>query len=276
MTDAIVQELRLYPLKSARGIAVAQARLTGAGLERDRHWLAIGADGRFLTQRTHPALARIRTALSEYGLRLETEGLDPLDLPYAAPGPVRTVRIWRDSCAAVDQGEPAAQWISAALATSARLVRTPDVPPRRVDPTYAGRVPVPLAFADGYPLLVCNQASLDALNSRLPAPISMERFRPNIVLAGLEPFAEDRIAAVQFGPIRLHLVKPCTRCSIPSIDPRSGRPDLDPLPVLRTFRFDPALRGVTFGENAIVAAGIGERIARGARGVLAMEDGEHG
>jgi len=274
MTDAIVQELRLYPLKSARGLSVAQARLAGTGLERDRHWLAIRADGTFLTQRTHPALARIAPALTASGLRLETEGLDPLDLPYEAPGPVRDVRIWRDRCAAVDQGEPAAQWISAALATSARLVRTPGVPPRRADPTYAGRTPVPLDFADGYPLLVCNQASLDALNQRLPAPLPMERFRPNIVLTGLAPFAEDHIAAVQFGPIRLQLVKPCTRCIIPSIDPRSGRRDLDPLPALRAFRFDPVLRGVTFGENAIVVTGIGERIERGARGVLVMDDSE--
>jgi len=274
MTDAIVQELRLYPLKSARGISVAQARLADTGFEWDRHWLAIGPGGGFLTQRTHPVLARVATALTDRGLRLQTEGLAPLDLPFASPGASRAVRIWRDTCAAVDQGEPAAEWISAVLGEPARLVRAPACPPRRADATYAGPRSAPLAFADGYPILVCNLASLEVLNARLGAALPMERFRPNVVLGGLAPFAEDRIEAVQFGTIRLRFVKPCTRCIIPSTDQSSGERGLDPLAVLRTFRFDATLRGATFGENAVIEAGIGQRLERGARGAVVNDDTE--
>ena len=272
MTDGIVQELRLYPLKSARGIVLERSRLGATGLEWDRHWLVIRANGTFLTQRTHPALARIGTALTDRGLRLEAEGSAPLVLPFETPGASRTVRIWRDTCQGVDQGDAAAAWISAVVGEPLRLIRSPLAPTRRADPTYAGPRPVPISFPDGYPLLVCNQASLDALNARLPEAIPMERFRPNLVLAGLEPFAEDGIDHLQIGSVRLKLVKPCTRCVIPSHDQRTGIGGVDPLPVLRTFRFDPKLRGVTFGENAIIEAGIGQIIERGARCEV-IEDG---
>jgi hypothetical protein len=260
----IVQELRIYPLKSARGISLAHARVDHTGLQWDRHWLAIRADGTFLTQRTHPALARIATALGARGLCLRTEGQQPLDLPFDGPGLGREVRIWRDTCEAADLGDAAAAWISTAVGEPARLVRSLPTPSRRADARFAGPRPVPLAFPDGYPVLVCNQASLDALNRRLPEALPIERFRPNVVLRGLEPFAEDRIDCIQIGSVRLRLVKPCTRCIIPSIDPRTGLRGVDPLPVLRTFRFDPALRGSTFGENAIIEAGFGARIERGA------------
>jgi len=275
VTAVIVQELRIYPLKSARGISIAHACLGRAGLRWDRHWLAIRPDGTFLTQRTHPALARIATALRERGLRLQAEGLEPLDLAFEGPGVGREVRIWRDACEAVDLGDAAAEWISTALGETARLVRAPSTPPRRADAAFAGSRLVPLAFPDGYPLLVCNQASLDALNERLAEAIPMDRFRPNVVLVGLAPFAEDHIDCVQIGAVRLKLVKPCTRCIIPSTDQRTGLRGIDPLTVLRTFRFDPVLRGVTFGENAIIEAGIGQRIERGARCEVTKENTEN-
>ena len=274
MTEVIVQELRIYPLKSARGISLAHARLERTGLQWDRHWLAIRTDGRFLTQRTQPALARIATSLGERGLRLQTEGLEALELPFEGPAIEREVRIWRDTLAAQDLGDAAAEWISTALGEPARLVRAPRTPARRADTAFAGPRPVPLAFPDGYPVLVCNQASLRVLNERLTAALPMERFRPNVVLSGLEPFAEDHIECVRIGRVRLKLVKPCTRCIIPSIDPRTGLRGEDPLPVLRTFRFDPALRGVTFGENAIIETGVGQRIECGARCEVTEENTE--
>jgi uncharacterized protein YcbX len=124
---------------------------------------------------------------------------------------------------------------------------------------------MPVAFSDGFPILVCNGASLDYLNTRMPQSIPMERFRPNIVLDGLPPFAEDRIATLQIGPVTLSLVKPCTRCVITSTDQRTGERSTNPLPFLREFRFDRALLGVTFGENAILTAGVGNTIERGAK-----------
>jgi MOSC domain-containing protein len=265
MSAITVQELNCYPLKSARGIALTRARLAPTGFEWDRHWLVIREDGTFLTQRTHPALTRIVTAMTGDALVLTSEGLQPLLLPLAPRGGARPVRIWKDSCAGLDQGDEAAAWVSAVIGEPARIVRTPGTPDRNASPQYAGPNPPPIAFSDGYPILVCNRASLDDLNGRLPEALPMERFRPNLVLAGLPPFAEDRIARLEIGAVTLTLVKPCVRCIIPSTDQRTGIRGLDPLPVLRTFRFDRKLRGVTFGENAVITGGVGEVLELGAR-----------
>jgi hypothetical protein len=259
-----VQELNVYPVKSARGIPKAQVRLGATGFEWDRHWMVVREDGTFLTQRTHPLLTRIATALSGDGVVLTAEGFKPLRLPFAPLGAARPVRIWKDSCAGLDQGDEAAGWVSGVLGEPVRVVRTPATPVRRANPEFAGPHFAPLAFPDGYPVLICNRASLDDLNGRLPEALPMERFRPNLVLEGLPPFAEDRITTIEIGPVALTLVKPCVRCIIPSTDQHTGVRGLDPLPVLRTFRFDRKLLGVTFGENAVITRGVGEFLERGA------------
>jgi len=259
-----IEELNVYPLKSARGIPKLRVRLAATGFEWDRHWLVIRNDGTFLTQRTHPLLTRILTDLTEDGLILTSAGLPPLLLPLVPRGTMRPVRIWKDSCAGLDQGDAAASWVSSVLGEPVRIVRTPATPPRRADPEFAGSTLSPIAFPDAYPILVCTRASLEDLNRRLPEALPMERFRPSLVLAGLPPYAEDRIASVEIGPIILSLVKPCTRCIIPSTDQRTGIRGLDPVAVLRTFRFDRKLLGVTFGENAVITRGIGEILERGA------------
>ncbi|HZT05236.1 MAG TPA: MOSC N-terminal beta barrel domain-containing protein [Steroidobacteraceae bacterium] len=264
MTRAFIDELNIYPLKSARGIPKTRVRLAATGFEWDRHWLVIREDGMFLTQRTHPLLTHIATELTSEGLILTSAGLQPLMLPLAARGTRRPVRIWKDFCEGLDQGEEAASWVSSVLGEAVRVVRTPATPGRRADPEFAGPAYSPIAFPDAYPILVCSRASLEDLNRRLPESLPMERFRPSLVLSGLPPYAEDRIAALEIGPVTLTLVKPCTRCIIPSTDQRTGQRGFDPVSVLRTFRFDRKLRGVTFGENAIIARGVGEILERGA------------
>ncbi len=261
----IVQDLCIYPLKSAQGIARERVQLDATGFAWDRYWMVIRPDGHFLTQRTHPALARIGVTLTPQGLRLESESAPPLWLALGAAGDAREVKVWKDRCAGLDQGEAAAEWLSAVLGEPVRMVRVPEQPCRRADSTYAATHPAPISFVDGFPILVCSQASLDLLNERLPTALPMNRFRPNLVLAGLEPFAEDRIESLRIGAVRLRLVKPCTRCVIPSKDQRTGVSGVDPLPVLRTFRYDRTLRGVTFGTNAIIEVGAGESIERGAQ-----------
>lgn len=263
MSSVTVHELNLYPVKSARGIPKTRVRLAATGLEWDRHWMIVREDGTFLSQRTHPSLTLIVTDLTGDGLTLTAEGFGTLNLPLAPKGPPRAVRIWKDACAGLDQGDEAAAWASSVLDEAVRVVRTPATPDRRANPDFAGPQPSPLAFPDGYPVLVCNRASLDDLNQRLPETLPMDRFRPNLVLEGLPPFAEDRIASLEIGPIVLTLVKPCTRCIMPSTDQRTGIRGLDPLPVLRTFRFDRKLLGVTFGENAVITHGVGEFLALG-------------
>jgi uncharacterized protein YcbX len=259
-----VQELHVYPLKSARGIAKSSVTVAATGFEWDRHWMVIDDQASFLTQRTHPQLARIETEIGTSMLKLRAPGLEPLSLPLDPEGAPLTVQIWDDRCAALDQGDEAADWVSQVLGAAVRVARVPSNPKRHANPQYAGPRAVPLAFPDGYPVLVCNRASLEDLNSRMPEPIPMERFRPNVVLDGLPPFAEDRIASIRIGALVLNLVKPCARCVIPSTDQRTGERSTDPLPVLRTFRFDRTLRGITFGENAVPVAGCGTSLERGA------------
>ena len=264
MPTVLVQALNVYPLKSARGIPLTSVRVGATGFEWDRHWMVVREDGAFLTQRTHPALTRVSTELTADGLVLTAQGVRALTLSLAPRGGSRPVRIWKDTCHGLDQGDDAAAWISAVIGEPVRIVRTPPTPDRMANPQYAGPNRAPVAFPDGYPILVCNRASLDDLNARLPQALPMERFRPNLVLEGLAPFAEDRIASLEIGPVTLTLVKPCVRCIIPSTDQRTGLRGLDPLPVLRTFRFDRQLLGVTFGENAVIARGGGERLEVGA------------
>ncbi len=163
---------------------------------------------------------------------------------------------------ACGQGSEADTWLTHALGEPVRLVRAqPQM--RAANAQYAAPTPAPIGFPDGYPVLVCNLASLADLNTRLPQPMPMERFRPNVVLEGLPAWAEDRIAALTVGPVTLRLVKPCLRCSIPSFDHLTGEPVFNVLPVLKRFRFNRALHGVMFGENAVIEHGTGEELRRG-------------
>jgi uncharacterized protein YcbX len=165
-------------------------------------------------------------------------------------------------------GVDACAWVSQAAGTEAALlVRAGSFTERQPAGPWRGDRLAPVNFPDAYPLLVCSQASLDDLNGRLPAPLPMTRFRPNVVVEGLPPYAEDDIEELRFGEVRLRLVKACTRCSTTTIDQESGETSGDPLVALRRYRFDRALRGVTFGQNALVIAGLGAALGAGERGI---------
>jgi uncharacterized protein len=224
--------------------------------------MLIDARGMFLSQRTHPKMARIVPEITDGALRLHADSLPPLLLPFTDAGERIAVRVHQDPCIGVDQGTVAAQWVSEALGEALRLVRVPLHPERLASAKYAGPSPAPMGFADGFPILVCNQASLVDLNRLMPAAIPMERFRPNIVLRGLPAWVEDHIDTLTVGGLTLRLVKPCARCTIPSVDQRSGEFSTDPGPVLRQFRFDKTLPGIKFGENAVIGSGIGCVIER--------------
>jgi uncharacterized protein YcbX len=256
-------DLFIYPLKSARGIECRAARVTPTGFEWDRQWMLIDARGVFLSQRTHPKLAQIVPEVTDGALRLNAPQLPPLTVPFAVAGEALSVRVHNDPCIGIEQGKESSEWVSDFIGAPARLVRVPTPTQRMADSRFAGAATAPMGFADGYPILVCNRASLQELNARLPQPIPMDRFRPNIVLEGLRAWAEDHIETVTLGALTLRLVKPCTRCSIPSVDQRTGLSSTDPLPVLRPFRFSKALRGITFGENAVIVSGIGSELERG-------------
>jgi len=258
-----VRHLFVYPVKSTRAIPRSSMRLTATGFEWDRHWMAASSDGVFMSQRTQPRLARVETELGDDALTLRSPDQQPLVIPLQPTGATKAAEVWKHSITALDQGDDAARWLTQAVGQEARLLRISPILDRHANREYAGSTPAPVSFADGFPILVVNLASLTELNSRMPEPVPLERFRPNVVLDGLEPFAEDRIAGLEFESITLRLVKPCTRCVITSTDQRTGELSTNPLPVLRRFRFDRALMGVTFGENAVIAAGIGQSLAVG-------------
>jgi uncharacterized protein YcbX len=263
-TTATVTGLFIYPLKSARGIACPRARLGATGFEADRKWMLVNTQGVFLSQRSHPQLACVEPQLDGGELVLHAPGLPPLRLPRSCSGEPLAVRVHQDWCVGLDEGADAAEWASRVAGEAVRLVRVPAHSERLANPTFAGAVPAPMGFADGFPLLVCNMASLADLNTRLGQAIPMDRFRPNVILEGLPAWAEDRIDTLTFAEVTLRLVKPCIRCTIPSIDQRTGQPSIDPAPALREFRFDKLLRGVKFGENAVIVTGAAREIERGA------------
>jgi uncharacterized protein len=259
----VVRHLFMYPVKSARAIPRSSMRLAPTGFEWDRHWMAASPQGIFMSQRTQPRLARIEPEIGAETLTLRAPDQEPLIVPLQPEGETRAAEVWKNPITALDQGDAGAHWLTRSIGMEARLLRIAPILDRHANPEYAGSTPAPVSFSDGFPILVVNLASLAELNSRMAQAVPLERFRPNIALEGLEPFAEDRIAALEFGPITLRLVKPCTRCVITSTDQRTGELSTNPLPVLRQFRFDRKLLGVTFGENAVIAAGVGATLTVG-------------
>jgi uncharacterized protein YcbX len=266
MTNTGIVSLHVYPLKSARGLSPAAARLLPTGLEHDREWLIVDEHDHFVTQREVPLLATLNVRVVEDRLQLSATGQRPLTVAAGDAGTLRHVRIWRDHCAALDCGDEAAGWLRHWLGLPLRLVRFDRREPRYCNSQWAGATGATHQFADGYPVLVVNAASLHDLNTRMARALPMERFRPNIVLDDLPPWAEDRILELHTDELRLRLVKPCTRCIITTTDQSSGTRDSDePLRTLRGFRYDAQLQGVTFGWNAIVIGGDGAMLSVGQR-----------
>jgi uncharacterized protein len=253
-----------YPVKSCRGIGHESALLTRAGLQHDREWMFVSADGRFITQRDQPRLARVDATLRDRSLHLSADGAGEVTVPFDLEGPRSSVAVWGDHCIGVDQGEEAAEWISSLLDRGARLVRFDPTSARRCDKAWTGEIDGFSLFSDGFPLLVASRASLADLNSRLAVAVPMERFRPNLVLEGLPPFGEDELHEIVCGDLRLRIVKPCTRCVVTTTDQRTGElTGEEPLRTLKTYRWNTELRGVAFGQNAVIVAGCGLRLRVG-------------
>jgi uncharacterized protein YcbX len=277
MPRATLAALNVYPVKGCRGIAVPRARVATRGLVAiagtaavgDREWMIVDPDGRFVTQREQPRLALIATRLGADALILSAPGVAPLDVPLgASDGHPREVVVWRSQVVARDVGDAAAGWLSALLGSAVRLVRFDPSQIRRCNPQYTGDSGAHTAFADGYPVLAIGEASLTDLNTRLAAngaaALPMNRFRPNVVLAGLEPYDEDHVDTISADGVTLKLVKRCTRCQVTTTDQETAIVGSEPLATLAGYRMDAALEGVAFGVNAIVVAGEGRELIVGA------------
>jgi hypothetical protein len=248
MSQISLSGLYRYPVKSAAGIALAQATVATRGLQHDRRWMIVDDNGKFMTQRQYPRMALIQVALQDT-LTLSAPGMADLQLPLQPPAnaPV-AVEVWGDRCQAISLGALAQTWLSDFLGIPCQLVYMPEDAHRPVDHGALGETHL-VSFADAYPFLLISEASLADLNRRLSPPIPMNRFRPNLVVQGCEAFAEDAWQQIQIGPVTFTVAKPCRRCSIPGIDQATAIPDQQTLPTLATFRrWD---NGIWFGQNLV-------------------------
>ncbi|KNZ30675.1 MAG: Fe-S protein [Methylibium sp. NZG] len=268
--DVRVQALHIYPIKSCGGIAPTEALLIETGFDLDRAWMLVDEHREFVTQRELPRMALVQPSLKHEDLVLRAPGMLALHLSLSGvEAPVR-VRVWTDTVAAFDMGDLAAQWFSDFLGRKLRLARFDPDQRRLSDMRWTGALQAENGFADGFPLLVTSTASLDELNQRLRAQghadVTQARMRPNLVLDGLDAHGEDHLDEIAFdtpeGPVRLKLVKPCTRCSIPDVDPQSGEPGHAVGDALAGYRADPRMDGaITFGMNAVIVEGV-DRVLR--------------
>jgi uncharacterized protein YcbX len=259
-----ITALNVYPVKGCRGIALESARIGAAGFEHDREWLITRPDGRFMTQREEPRLALIETALDADTLRLRVPDGSLLNVAASATGREVEVTCWKDTCAAFDAGDAAAEFLARYLGAPYRLVRFDARRKRPANPQWTPGVEALNQFSDGFPWLLASEASLEELNSRLSRKLPMNRFRPNIVVSGLPAFGEDRLREVSGGGVRLRRAKGCTRCIVTTTDQATATRDGDePLRTLAKFRFDRDLKGVVFGQNMILIEGLGAQLRVG-------------
>ena len=276
-----IDSLYIYPIKSCAGIAVQEARITSTGLQWDRAFLVTDPGGDFITQREQTRMALIQpTLVDDDVMLLDAPGMPQLRVPLAVVGAgqaSKSVRVWNDVCQAFDTGEEAAEWLSSFLQIPCRLMRFDPEHRRIVDRKWTGAVEATTQFADGYPMLVTSTASMDEFNQRLTdigaEKVDVRRFRPNIVLAGVEGHDEDRIESlfIEVAPdaheeIEIVMTKPCSRCPIPDIDPDTAIAGTSVNSALRSYRQDPRVGGaLTFGMNAITLQGEGLTLRVGQR-----------
>ena len=245
---ASVSALYVYPIKACRGVRVAEWPVVERGFDADRRWMIVDHAGHFVTQRDESRLALVKTAFAGDALRLEAPELAPLNLPrrYEVEA-TRAVRVWQDDGVGCPHPEGSA-WFSEFLGAPHELVYMPDSQRRYVNPERARPTDI-VSFADGYPFLLISEASLQDLNARLATPVPMERFRPNIVISGTQPFAEDDFAQLRLGDISFRGVKRCDRCTVTTIDIETGERSKEPLRTLASFRLSDSK--VWFGMNLI-------------------------
>jgi uncharacterized protein YcbX len=268
-----ITALTLYPIKSCAGIDVSEATLTSAGLAvdavYDREWMVVDEQGQCITQREYPRMALIVPRLRADTMELRAPGMLRLDLALDLPDPDTApslqVQVWDDTVLAYDCDATTATWFSQAIGLPCRLVRFHAKGKRIANVKWTGDVEAPTMFSDGYPVLLAGAASLDDLNARLVASgrevLPMNRFRPNIVVDGIEAFEEDYVASFSAGELELKPVKPCPRCPMPSVDQATGIVGPDPLDIMQSYRRKAVVDdAVCFGMNCIITKGDGSRL----------------
>jgi len=245
-----LSSLTYYPIKACRGFNVDSSPVELMGLEHDRRMMVVTSDGEFLTQREFPKLALVTPTQSDDTVTLSAPGFDSLRFNIRRSGTSSPVNIWKSKAVqAIDQSDESAIWFSDWLGTSVRLVHIADGFKRKVSQEYAVTPNDHTSFADGYPILIISEESLNDLNSRMETSVPMDRFRPNVVVKGCQPFEEDMWKRIKIGEIEISLVKPCARCVVTTIDKVTLEKSKEPLKTLNKFRKHKL--GAIFGMNAV-------------------------
>jgi uncharacterized protein YcbX len=295
-----IASLHVYPIKSCGGVALSEVMVIETGFEFDRAWMVVDADGSFVTQRELPRMTLVQPTLKTSEMMLRAPGMLALHIALDRVEAAVRVKVWDDEVAAYDMGDLCAQWFSDFLGGPTPGRPKADAPPRgadakgvlgvqfplrlvRFDPEqkrlsdhrWTGALDAENGFADGFPILVASTAGLAELNRRLiehgESAVTMARFRPNLVLDGLDAHGEDALDEIVFatdeGPVQLKLVKPCARCPIPDVDPATGEPGHAVGDVLASYRADARMKGaLTFGMNAVIVEGIERSLRTGLSG----------
>ena len=246
-----IQDIFIYPVKSLGGIRRSECRALQRGFEHDRRWMLVDHSGRFITQRVEHSLALLKTEITGnialISCKDEPEKKITLNFDHASNRNI-AVKIWNDDVTAVHPSDEADEWFSAFLGKPCKVVFIPETGRRPVDPKYAERNEQ-VSFADAFPYLLISQASLDDLNRRLPEPVPMNRFRPNLVVSNTDAFAEDNWAEIKIGQVLFKVAKPCARCILTTVDQETGKKGKEPLHTLSGYRNTD--NKVLLGQNLI-------------------------
>ncbi len=234
-----VSEITVYPIKSLSGISLSQAMVQPRGLQFDRRWMLVEADGSFITQRDDPSLVRFKVSLTEQGLEVSAPDFLPCPIPFQGEGRDMHVRVWNSELPATMVSDHVDAWFSAALGRQCHLVAMPEDASRTINPAFGDS---PVSFADAMPILVLSEASLQDLNERLEQPVPANRFRANILVRGLKAFEEESITQIAVGNLVLQPTKRCGRCLVTCTDQTTGERGTEPLRTLAKYR--------TFNNNA--------------------------
>ncbi|KAF3984516.1 MAG: MOSC domain-containing protein [Methylococcales symbiont of Hymedesmia sp. n. MRB-2018] len=249
MPYPVLSDIYVYPVKSLAGIKVSKWPVTTKGLLYDRKWMLIDSNNQFLSQRQIPKMALIQTQLTHSKLILSMHSTDSISLPInATTGDSCNITIWGDTCMAKQTSLKVNQKLSDFLNIQCQLVYQPDDIVRPVDPNYSKKTDQ-INFSDGFPFLLTSEASMTALNKEMNLELSIERFRPNLVISQCEPYAEDSWRKISINSIDFRLPKPCSRCAIPTIDPTTANTGKEPLRTLNRLR--KWNKQVYFGQNAL-------------------------
>lgn len=241
--------IHIFPMKSCAPLPLAQARVQARGLEHDRRWLLVDENSTFITARKYPRMTLIRAVPSDDGLQLDAPDMPTMRVCIPDASRRTSAVVWDDTVAPLMGDDESAAWLSRFLDRPCRLVYMDDTCERPVDPDRAQPGDL-VSFADSHPITILSASAIDQLNAKLAQPIPAQRFRPNLLVDGVEPHAEDSWKRIRIGEVELDLLGPCTRCQFPTIDFNTGIPDPNGEPIRTLTKYRRSPKGVIFSQNA--------------------------